>query len=92
MHFTFADATAPVNAGVCDCGDGLHHDIQAGFLYDCPWYKSCAHKTGMIQVKRLLQRRIAYHNFYAVTLQEPRGHRCPAILLLKNNFGTDTGA
>jgi hypothetical protein len=51
MPFTYTDAIAPVKAGVYDGGDGLHHDIQAGFLYDCPCYKSCAHETGVIQVK-----------------------------------------
>jgi hypothetical protein len=40
-----------IKAGVCDGGDELHHDIQAGFLYDCPWYESCARETGMSQVK-----------------------------------------
>jgi len=36
MPITYTDATAPVKAGVCDGSDGLHHDTQAGFLYDCP--------------------------------------------------------
>lgn len=45
---SFTDATAP---GVCDGGDGLRRDIRASFLYDCPWYESCACEDDMIQAK-----------------------------------------
>lgn len=72
MPFTFTDATAPVKAGVCDDGHGLHHDIQAGFSYDCPWYKSCARENGMIQVIKVASALALHH---AVTLRGPRGHR-----------------
>ncbi len=29
-------------AGVCDGNNGLHYDIQQGFLYECPKNEGCA--------------------------------------------------
>ncbi len=66
-------------------GVGLHHDIHAGFLYDCPWYTSCARETGMIQVKGCF-------SVVSQLLHRDIASTVAIIPLLKNDFGTDTSA
>ena len=53
MPFTFTDATARVQAGVCDGGDGLLYTMISRLVSHTtvPGIKACAREIGMIHVE-----------------------------------------